>query len=71
MEIKIKAYPESSSNRVTKEKDFLIVHVKAKKKNNLANEAIIKQLADYLEISPDKIKIKRGKTSRNKIMEVL
>lgn len=70
MEIKIKVHPDSSSNRIIKEKDYLEVFVKAKKKNNLANEATIKFVSKYLSVSPDQIKIIKGKTGRNKIMEI-
>jgi uncharacterized protein YggU (UPF0235/DUF167 family) len=70
MEIKVKVHPESSSNRIIKEKEYFEVFVKAKKKNNLANQAVISLVSKYLSVPPEQIKIIKGKTGKNKILEV-
>ena len=48
-----------------------IVQVKAPPVEGKANEAIRKVLADYFDVAPSRIKMTSGKTSKQKIFEVL
>lgn len=71
MEIKIKVIAESSTNKVKQEKGNLTVYVKAKKRNLEANRAVLAILAKHFGVAENKIKIIRGKTSKNKIVEII
>lgn len=46
------------------------VHVKAQPEKGKANEAVIKALSKHLGISPSRIILLRGETSRNKLFEI-
>lgn len=63
--IKIKVKPNSSENSV-EEGDVLVVRVKAKAENNKANVEVVKLLSKYFG---KKVRIKRGKSSSNKVIE--
>lgn len=46
------------------------VWVKAKPKNGLANKEILEVLANYFEVAKSQIAIKRGLTSRKKLIVI-
>ena len=53
------------------ELDFYRVWVKEPAVDGRANEAVIQAIADHLKISSSRIKIKSGRESRQKMIEVL
>ncbi|MFA6022712.1 MAG: DUF167 domain-containing protein [Candidatus Pacearchaeota archaeon] len=72
MIINVKVKPKSGKSEiieVVKDKDY-IINVKAEPENNKANIELINLLAKYFKVSSNNIKIKRGLTSRNKIVEI-
>jgi hypothetical protein len=71
MKIFVKAKPSSKEERVEKVDDEnYIVSVKEPPVKGLANQAIIRSLAEYFKMSQSKISIVSGYTSRNKIIEI-
>ncbi len=72
MKIKVKVKPNSSSSEVEKI-DALNYFVKLKSppEDNKANIELIKLLAKYFNTDYHNIKIKRGKTLRNKLIEII
>jgi len=70
MEIKIKVFAESSSNKIVGDKDRLNVYVKAKKRNYQANDAARQLLAKHFKTEKESIIIKKGMTSKYKLVEV-
>ena len=72
MKIKIRVLPRSSRNEVVGEMadGTLKVKLTAPPIDGKANEALIKLLADYLDVSKSKIKIVAGATSKNKTVEI-
>lgn len=51
--------------------DFYKIWVKEPAVDGKANEAVIRALAEHLKISPSRIKIKSGRESRQKVIEVV
>ena len=71
MRINIKAKPSARENKVEKIDEInYIVSVKEPPIQGRANQAIIKLLAEYFNISPTQVRIVIGHTSRNKIIEI-
>ena len=71
MRINIKAKPAARENKVDKIDEInYIVSVKEPPIQGQANQAIIKLLAEYFNISSIRVKIVIGHTSRNKIIEI-
>jgi len=71
MKISIKVTPNSKTEGVTKDGDIFLVRVKEPPKEGKANRAVIKLLADYFEVSPGRVSIIGGYSSRNKTLEIL
>ncbi|MEA3329136.1 MAG: DUF167 domain-containing protein [Nanoarchaeota archaeon] len=68
MIIKVKVHPTSGRQEITKKsKDEFEVYLKSKTENNKANIELIKILKKYFG---KEVKIKSGKTSRRKIIEL-
>ncbi|MFA6424153.1 MAG: DUF167 domain-containing protein [Candidatus Magasanikbacteria bacterium] len=70
--LKIRVLPRSSKNEVIgKMSDgTLKIKLTAPPVDGKANDALIKLLADYFNISKSKIKIVSGNTSKNKMIEI-
>jgi len=51
--------------------DFYKIWVKEPAVDGKANEAVIRALAEHLKISASRIKIKSGRESRQKVIEIL
>lgn len=71
MKIFVKAKPNSKKEKIEKfsETNFT-VSVCAPPIKGRANQAVIRALADYFNISPSRLRIAAGTTSRNKIIEI-
>lgn len=72
MIIKIRVLPRSSRNEVVGEMadGTLKVKLTAPPVDGKANEALVELLAEHFDISKSKIKIVRGLTSKNKVIEI-
>ncbi|MBL7053883.1 DUF167 domain-containing protein [Patescibacteria group bacterium] len=71
MRLKIKIIPNSSKTLITEEKgDYLKIKIKAIPEKGKANIELINFLAKYFKIAKSNIKIIKGTTSRNKIIEI-
>ena len=70
MIIKVKAKPNSSEQKIEEKEGVLHVSLKEFSEHNKANIELINLLAKHFNTSAKEIKILRGKTSRNKIVEV-
>lgn len=65
----VKVIPRAKRNEVVEKNGQFIVRVTAPAQDGKANEAVRKYLAKYLDISPSRLRIVRGITSRHKHIE--
>ena len=72
MKIKIKVKTNSSKEEIKKinESEF-ILSVKEPPTENKANQAVLKLLSEYFNVPKSNISILKGKTSRNKIIQIV
>lgn len=71
MKIFIAAKPRAHEDLVERiDDDNFNVSVTAPPVKGLANQAIIKAVAEYLKIAPSRIRIVSGFTSRQKVLEI-
>lgn len=70
MIINVKVRPDSGNNDIVKQDDFYIINLRESAENNKANIELIKVLSKYFNCDQMNIRIKRGKTSRKKMIEV-
>ncbi len=69
--IRVRLQPRASSSRITGEKDGVIqVRVTAPPVDGEANAALEKLVAKKLGIAKSKVKVVKGETSREKVLEV-
>ncbi len=66
----IRVIPKAKQNKVVVEKDRLKVYLTAPAIEGRANEALIKILAEYLNVRKSEIRIIRGEKSRDKVVLV-
>ncbi len=72
MRINVKAKPSSGKELVEKiDETNYTVWVKEPPQNGLANKGIERALADYFNVARSGIKIVKGFTSKNKIVEII
>lgn len=71
MIIKIKVVPQSSKNELTQMSDGTTkIKLKSPPVEGKANEELIKFLSKYFRVAKSLIIIKKGLTSKNKIVEI-
>jgi uncharacterized protein (TIGR00251 family) len=70
MNISIKVKPGSKKEGISVENNILIVRVHAPAVDGKANEALIRVLSEFLDISKSQIAIISGHTSRMKRIEI-
>ena len=69
--IRVRLQPRASSSRITGEKDGVIqVRVTAPPVDGEANAALEKLVAKKLGIAKSKVKVVKGETSREKLLEI-
>lgn len=74
--IAVKLTPKASSDRVGKTRilpggqEQFTAYVTAVPEKGKANEALLRLLAKHLGLAPSRLKIVRGHTSRNKVIEI-
>jgi uncharacterized protein (TIGR00251 family) len=72
MKISIKVKPNAYEQKVEKiDENNFVVSVKEPPQNGLANKGIVKALANYFNVAQSRIVIKKGFTSKNKIIEII
>jgi len=72
MKINVKVKTNAKENKVEKIDDKIYkVFVIESPKEWKANDAIIELLADYFDVSKSNVEIIRGKTSKNKVIEII
>lgn len=72
MKIFVKIKPQSKKNRLEKQDDGdYIAYVKEPAREGRANEAVCDLLADYFNVARSRIRLILGKTSREKLYEVI
>lgn len=72
MLLELKVKPGSAKNQILifKEPNYLEISLKAKPEKNKANEELCYFLGKVLNVSQNKIKILKGKTSKRKLIKV-
>jgi hypothetical protein len=69
--INLRVIPRARQNKITTDTDgTLRVHITAAPVDGAANGAVIRALAEHFRVPKSQIKIVRGETSRNKIVEL-
>ncbi len=69
--INLRVIPRAKQNKITVEDDGRIrVHITAAPVDGAANDAVVKALAKYFDVPRSQIKIVRGDTSRDKVIEI-
>jgi uncharacterized protein len=70
MRYSIRVIPKAKQNKVVVEKDRFKIYLTAPAIEGRANEALIKILAEYLNVRKSEIRIIRGEKSRDKVILV-
>ena len=72
VKIPVKVKPNSKQNLVepANEGRYIIVRVKAKAVEGMANAAVITLLSDHFKVPKNRISIIKGFKSRNKLIEI-
>lgn len=72
MKIFVKAKSGAKEEKVEKlDENHFIVSVKEPPVQGKANQAIVRVMAKYFQVSPSQVKIISGFTSREKVVEIL
>ena len=72
MKIAVKVKPGSKREQVEQlDETNFTVRVKAKPIDGKANDAVIKVLADYFDVSKSGVILLKGQTSKQKIFEII
>ncbi len=72
MLIKVKVTTESKKDEIIKKsEDSFLVKVREKAEGGMANQKVKQILADYFNISDNKIRLIKGGKRTNKIFEIL
>lgn len=66
----IRTNPNAKENKVIPG-DIIKVYTTVTPENGKANESVIKLLSKHFDVAKSKIKIIRGETSRNKVIEII
>lgn len=71
MIIKVRVIPRARQNKITVDTDGTVrVHTVSAPADGQANEAVVKMLAKYYDVPKTSIKIIRGQTCRDKVIEI-
>jgi uncharacterized protein (TIGR00251 family) len=71
MKLKIKVFPKSSRNELVEKAGTLKAYVKAAPDKGKANKALIELIAKEYKVSKSQVRLIKGDTSRNKVIEVI
>jgi hypothetical protein len=70
MKIKVKVIPKARREAVLKEDNFFKVYLKEPPTDGKANKRLIKIIANYFEVKKCNVEIIKGKTCREKLVEI-
>ena len=70
MRTTVKVITNAKKESVEEKDGVYVVRVKAVPEKGKANEAVVKLLAKHFKVAKNKIKIVRGLTGRNKVVEI-
>ncbi len=70
MLIKVKVKPNAKQDKIEISKDCIMVYTKQPAEKGRANAAVVKLIAKHFGVSTSYVKIVKGKTSREKLVEV-
>jgi hypothetical protein len=70
MILSIRVIPKASRNLIKKQGEHLKIYLTKPATEGLANAQLIDLLSEYLQVKKYQIKIIRGATSRNKLIEI-
>jgi len=70
MILRIRVIPKASKNLIIKINDGLKAYLSKPAQDGLANRQLIDLLSEYLHIKKYQIKIIKGKSSRDKVVEI-
>lgn len=69
--INLRVIPRAKQNKISVDDDGTYrVHITAAPVDGAANDAVIKALAKYFNVAKSQIKIVRGATARDKVVEI-
>ena len=69
--VKLRVIPRARQNKITVDSDgTLRVHITAAPAGGAANVAVVRAIAEYFDVPKSQIKIVRGETSRDKVVEI-
>lgn len=69
--INLRVIPRARQNKIDVDENGVYrVHITAVPVDGAANVAVIKMMAEYFDIPKSQIKIIRGETSRDKVIEI-
>jgi len=72
MKIFIKAKPSAYEEKVEKTDDtHFVVCVKEPPQNGLANRGVVRAVANYFKVAQSRVMIKKGFTSKQKVVEII
>ena len=72
MKIFIKVHPNANKERIEKmDEDHYAVWVKEPPIKGMANQAVVRALAEYFKIAPSRVKIVSRYASRQKTIEII
>ena len=71
MKIKVRVIPKAKQNQAEKTADGFRVRVTAAPADGKANMAVIKLLADHLGVAKSRLRVVKGATSRDKLLELI
>lgn len=70
MRLNIRVIPKAKQNKITAQADgSLRIHTTTTPTDGKANEAVLRLLADYLKVPKTTIKIVKGTSARDKVIE--
>lgn len=70
-QISLRVIPRAKQNKITTDDDGrLRIHITAAPVDGAANDAVIKLLSKHLNVPRSQIKIVRGNTARDKVVEI-
>lgn len=70
MIVNVRVIPRARKNQITVDEDGTVrVHTSAAPADGAANDAVIKMLAEHFKVPKTSIRIIRGASTRNKVIE--
>ena len=70
MIIEVKVIPNSNKNELLEKNNKIVIKIKSPAEKGKANQALIRFLSKYYNVSKSSIKIIRGKRKRNKLIKI-